>query len=79
MHYRDDDDVYFEIVEAHGSSLFTSFIRTEYPYTYRAMRGFFDKTNNPKTAILDSTDSNNLKLDCIKSGQLVNFPGFLST
>jgi hypothetical protein len=59
MNYREADDAYFEIVEAHGSALFGSINRTAFPNTYRAMFGFCAKTNSLKTAMFDAIESNN--------------------
>jgi hypothetical protein len=59
MHYREADDAYFEIVEAHGPTLFGSVKQTAFPNTYRAMFGFCAKTNSLKTAMFDSIASNN--------------------
>lgn len=59
MHYRDADDEYFEVFMAHGSTLGSAIGRTEFPKTYRAMFGFYAKTNSLKTAMFECIEINN--------------------
>lgn len=59
MHYREADDKYFDVVEAHSSSVFSTLGATSFPHSYRAMFMFCAKTNSLKTAMFDCIDSNN--------------------
>jgi hypothetical protein len=59
MLYRDADDEYFAIVEAHLVQIFTEPSTTQFPATYQAFRGFCTKTNALKLAMFDMVESDN--------------------
>jgi hypothetical protein len=59
MNYRDADDEYFRVFEAHSSSLILAMKRTAFPQTYRAMFGFCAKTHGLKTGMFECIDTNN--------------------
>lgn len=59
MNYRDADDEFFSIVEAHGSEVLGEAVTSKFPRTLRAMAMFVAKGNSLKTAMFDAIDSNN--------------------
>lgn len=59
MDYREADDLYFAIIEEHGTDLFSTVSSTAFPWTFRAMFNFCAKTNSLKTALFDLIESEN--------------------
>jgi hypothetical protein len=59
MDYREADERVFKITQADATPMFSGVARTAFPHSYRAMFGFYAKTNLLKTALFDMVEAEN--------------------